>query len=88
MCLAPTGQRVRSEFLCSTVLTQPEVPLPPHPHRYVTHCSFSPDGSYLTSASNDKIVKLWQLQAGDTERKTFPRLDGTCTALVLAPPTL
>lgn len=30
--------------------------------RYVIHVSFSHDGLYLVSASNDKMVKLWALK--------------------------
>ena len=32
--------------------------------RYVTHVSFSPDGNFFVTGSNDKSIKVWKVQHG------------------------
>jgi len=35
--------------------------------RYVTCCSFSPDGHYLASGSNDRMVNIWKIDYSENE---------------------
>lgn len=39
-------------------------------YRYVTHVSFSPDGHYFATCSNDKTIKVWKVKQHDDSTNT------------------
>eukprot|EP00731_Ephydatia_muelleri_P014139 Em0007g1449a len=58
------------------VSLQPQKQLKAH-DRFITHCAFSPDGHYLATASNDKVVKVWRIKSSGVDSVMPSRSDST-----------
>jgi WD40 repeat protein len=66
-----TGQPIRTitrpewlEAIISSIGSVPQISTPAGHTDKVTSIAFSPDGEMLASGSDDKTIKLWDLQTG------------------------
>lgn len=63
---------------------KPEVVLSTGHHDMIYHLDISPGGRWMASASNDKIIKIWDV-AATREYRTLAGNDGRVERLIIAP---